>query len=670
MAPKTSTLKHPSDVATKASKKGFTRTVASKVSDTYNPEAWPSWMESLGESTITEADFRRRLSISKEALKSGQVRGRFAILHRYDDGRLVEAAKVGKQGWVLTHATQESAKHTVSKEGTQWVVEIKTISSMEAFKKMTESVEWATSKLLEAQGFDGFDLGNDGLPAGGGVAGPPNNEFIPLLGGPFSKQLYLTDYLDMQAKCFWVKNHHPLGKAIVRTLRNYVIGKGITLMFKNPQCQQSWDDFVERVDFHMLLRSDAETLIWGGEIMTQKLKVAGRPSLAQIDPSTVWEVVTDPIDITNVLYYHQQYPTQWQMIYKANDKSTEYVINDIPADQVIHVKENVTPGEKRGRSDLYSVLSWLKRIRDFLNAKVTKAQIEESWALDMEVDGSQADVDRIAADNQVNRVPPAGAIRVHNKDVQYKYLQPTASSTSGKDDVAEQLLVVVAVGAGVSPEWVGAGAGAGATRATAIVKQSPANRNIEDKQRVLETYIRQVAKFVIETDMGNKNIHPQQTRPASVGKAKQLLMKRDWKNLMKEIGRLAILGNVDEETDDSFEVIFPEIATEDRSAKIGDIMKGEVARYIKHERAATMYAKEMNITQFDYDEEQKDIQAEKEAGVGPEWANKAMADQGGKGDDKGAPAQGLVDDAGGEDDPAAKPGSKASDADYKAKARK
>lgn len=572
------------------------------------------------ETPITQHDFRLRSMISREALEGGDitVRGNLALVSYYRDGQraiLNESHKGLKFGIV----TKESNGRHVPEKGEKLFVDIVAVANAEAFKKLIAEDRWSEAKMLESTS-DAFSFGNAGdldVFSTPGVVGPPNDEFIPLLGGPFSKQLYIYDYLDMHAKCFWTKNHHPYGAAIVRTLRSYIIGKGVSLMFNNGECQKVWDDFSERIDFAEILRSDTETLLWAGEIMTETgYDSAGDAKLTQIDPSTVWEIITDPRDIRVVLYYHQQYPTQWQLIYNAGDPSSEYVINDIPADRVIHIKDNVTPGEKRGRSTLFPVLSWLKRFRDYFNAKVVKALQEESWCLDVEIDGDQSDVDRIAESNDITRVPPPGSVRVHNKDVQYSYQTPTTASTSGRDNVGDQLRGVIATGAGCAPEWLGESS-SGPARATALVKEGPANRNIEDKQQIIERYVRKVVKFVLKTAKANQKLPEVQIRRASLGALKQQLMARDWKGMLTEITGLLGGGEaLTEPLDEGVEVIFPEADVDDRSTKISDIIRGESARYMTHERSATMYASEMNVTSYEYDEEMEKIDSEMQSGIG------------------------------------------------------
>lgn len=57
-------------------------------------------------------------------------------------------------------------------------------------------------------------------------------------------------------------------------------------------------------------------------------------------------------------------------------------------------------------------------------------------------------------------------------------------------------------------------------------------------------------------------------------------------------------------------IIFPEMITQDSAQKMKNILLAEQARWIKPERAATMAAKELGISNFSYVEELKDIETQ------------------------------------------------------------
>ena len=61
---------------------------------------------------------------------------------------------------------------------------------------------------------------------------------------------------------------------------------------------------------------------------------------------------------------------------------------------------------------------------------------------------------------------------------------------------------------------------------------------------------------------------------------------------------------------DELEFIFPEMTGDTTTEKIKNIAVGEESKFISHKTAATMYASEMHISTFDYDEEQAEIDAQ------------------------------------------------------------
>lgn len=72
-----------------------------------------------------------------------------------------------------------------------------------------------------------------------------------------------------------------------------------------------------------------------------------------------------------------------------------------------------------------------------------------------------------------------------------------------------------------------------------------------------------------------------------------------------------------EHPDAAIDVEFPTVYEENRSEVIRDISTAEAQNYITHRRAAERVVKELGIEQYDYDEEQRHIKAEKAAGIGP-----------------------------------------------------
>ena len=74
-------------------------------------------------------------------------------------------------------------------------------------------------KLKEA--IDYFGTDQDSTNAGS--AGLIGDDYVPLMGGPFSKQLYMYDALKMFALAFQAYHHDPIARAIIHITRDFTL---------------------------------------------------------------------------------------------------------------------------------------------------------------------------------------------------------------------------------------------------------------------------------------------------------------------------------------------------------------------------------------------------------------------------------------------------------------
>jgi hypothetical protein len=431
----------------------------------------------------------------------------------------------------------------------------------------------------------------------------PNDEFTPIIGGGISKQLYLTNYLTMHARCFYEKNHNPLARAIVDIYTSYCIGKGVKLRFNSPTVERYVTAFTKSFRWQQFQRDLSDTLCWAGEIFIRYTPAYGvfMPSFELLDPSTVWEIVTEPANIENVKYYHRQYPTQYQMTYKPNDKASDYIYEDIDPARIIHRKINAVPGEKRGRSDLFCVLAWLKWIRDFYGARITKAQLHASMVWDWEIDGDPDDVGGFSdQSSDQNKMLPYGTNVFHSSNTKLNAVDAKGSDTGASDNIGEALVGKVAVGVGLSPEQLGVG-GQASTRATALTKEAPAMRRLEMRQTVLEEILREVIDVSVSDGKRTGAIPPNEQNDTTLSSVFAALRKMDLIGAVRMITAMLSGAVAPQPTDCEYEVIFSELVAEDRDAKIKRIMTEETAGYLDKQTAAEMCAAEERITNYDYD---------------------------------------------------------------------
>ncbi len=441
---------------------------------------------------------------------------------------------------------------------------------VESHLKIKKTVSAADKK--EIRKLAESDFFGDGMTAQ--VQNPGFAEFIPLMSGPFEKQLYLHDYLDMHAKCFEAWNHNPIARQIINVITRFSLGDGVKWSFKSEKLQSAFTQWANDSKLSTKLKSWSKSMLRDGELMLRTGKVAGMFVIKFVDPSTIWEIITDPEDIERVFYYWQQYPTQYQVDYAGEGVETsKYVMQAIPAQEVIHRKINCSENEKRGRSELFPVLGWLKRLKDFYTAQVLRKIMQSSFVWDVSINGDDNDVTDFM-NKFGNKAPDFGSVQAHNKEVEWKAAAVDSSATSL--DSADGILAMIAVGVGIPKEYLGIGESS--TRATALVSSEPGSKKFQDWQETMEELLHEIVKRFIQA-------YPE-------------------------------FANEDPEV----EFTFPEIVYEDRSKKMDDISKAEMNKWISHRRASEMAVKQLSITTYDYQAEQAEIEAEASAGLEPKTA--------------------------------------------------
>ena len=419
--------------------------------------------------------------------------------------------------------------------------------------------------------------------------GKLGNDFIPLLGGPFYKQLYLQDMLLQTQLAFNYYHHDPLAHTAVDVIKEFTLGKGYRVDHKDKKVLALWRMFEDANELPVVMEQIATELSVYGEVMLhwlpgnatkytwnlspgQKVPKGVIPRVYLRDPSSCWEIVTYPEDIRRVVSYVFNYPTQYSMYTDKDGGSAlptnKYIYEHVPAEQMMHFKVNVLSNEKRGRSDLFPVFGHLKRMKDAINFEMIKAHKLASWTIDATVDGNASDIQNyIDTINSLGAIPDAGSEFVHSKKVERKYLHAESASTGGQGSAYEWNLAMICAGLGIPRNYLVQEAGHQA-RATAIVATEPVTKKFEMRQMVYERIIKAMArKFFAIFDMEGSEL--------------------------------------------DLEVTFPEIITQDRSAKLKDLALAESQRWISPERAAEIASKELGITEFDFQEEQATIDAQK-----------------------------------------------------------
>lgn len=399
-------------------------------------------------------------------------------------------------------------------------------------------------------------------------------EFAPLFGNQFFKQQYFHDMLQTFAYAYEAWNHNPVAKRIVNILKQYVIGRGVKLSTRNDEIQNAWDDFDEEFGLLRHLRLWMVERIIYGELMLDKT------NWHTIDPSSIWEIVHVPEDVEQQLYYFQAFLSDYQMFvgYKVpgapgSEKvpTVKFQINQIPAEQVLHLRGECVSNEKRGRSVLFPILGWLKRYKDLMTAEVIQKQLQACFIWDDTITGDDADV--LAHASQYAGMPVPGSVFAHNDRVKRTAVEVSkGGNSSGGGMIGEAILAFIATAIGLPKEFLNVVGQGGGSRATALVGSEPFTKVVDELQTEFNLLLHEIAKT--------------------------------------ELPRRGVMYDKSQ-----IEFVFPSVTKDTATEVIKNIMNGEAQGYISQRTAGVMFGAEMSISNYDFDREQLTIKKDKSQGL-------------------------------------------------------
>lgn len=440
----------------------------------------------------------------------------------------------------------------------------------------------ATRRMIQEAAGNSFDLGlysDEVLATGNRAAFPLQDVVLPSMSGPQSKQQLFVDYLDMHRKGFEAATRNPLGKRICKLVPQFVLGRSLLVtLHEEPEYQEEWDTYWKHNKMKIRVKQIFRELLIYGEIFLRYFRLPPESpaglAVRSLDPSTIWDIVTNLDDIEDVLYYHQQYVITNNSpvaFFRQQSPPSTLVIRQIAAAEIDHYKINSTSSEKRGRSELFAILGYLQRFRQFVDDRILLNKIRSMFAVDVAVDGHQTEVTN--AEAQFATPPGTGSVFVHNKAVSVDFKTANTSDHAGASSDAELFLKIIAVGAGVSQSFLGVQQDT--SRTGALIETEPDVKNFEDYQEMVQSILEDaVDRVVLDAQVRRKKSPPKKDMVVAV--------------------------------------TFPSIAQEDRSAKLKDLGLSESMGWFSKRRAANIAADEFKQDDYDYDDEQKAIKTEME----------------------------------------------------------
>jgi len=177
-----------------------------------------------------------------------------------------------------------------------------------------------------------------------------------------------------------------------------VLGKGVIVAANDPVIQHVLLDFWNDADNHMDTRVYSlctELSLYGEQFVRFYVnRMNGRVKIRQIDPSLIDEIETDPDDIETILRFHRR-PIGASAT--SSGDPAPITIRDSPefegewfqaGTEIVQFCINKVSNAKRGKSDLATLLPWLRRYKDWLTDRVRINKYKGAFLWDVRLQGA------------------------------------------------------------------------------------------------------------------------------------------------------------------------------------------------------------------------------------------------------------------------------------------
>ena len=366
------------------------------------------------------------------------------------------------------------------------------------------------------------------------------------------KDVIPSTYLELHYQCYEAWNANPLAAAVIEMTTSFVLGKGVTVEASNKKVQRLlrsfWNDPANRMDERVYAL--CQELALYGEIFVRFFVNAydGTVKIRLIDPSLIDLIETDPEDVETPLRFHRRPLGQSALMEQTSQTShaTTQIQTMLPTDslrapglletegvwfqageEVVQFAINKVSNAKRGRSDLATLLPWLRRYKDWLTERVRINKYKSAFLWDVQLTGAdKKSIDRKRI--EYSYPPEPGSVILHNEAEKWTAVQPAINANDVSED-GRAIKLMVAVGAGLPEHYLSDGSQG--NHATAAEMGLPALLRFQRRQNVM--------KYILTTILDR---------------------------VILEARRAGTLGK---SLDASYDVVFPEIDSDDHQILAG-----------------------------------------------------------------------------------------------------
>lgn len=319
----------------------------------------------------------------------------------------------------------------------------------------------------------------------------------------YQKDVLPSTYLELHNQCYEAYNANPLASAVIEITTSFVLGKGVMVAAREPVVQDVLMDFWHDLDNHMETRVYAlctELSLYGEQFIRFFVSpYDGRVKIRQIDPSLIDQIETDPQDIETELRFHRRpigpsatLPGDPAPVTPGDQHNFEGEWLQA-GKEVAHFAINKVSNAKRGKSDLATLLPWLRRYKDWLTDRVRINKYKGAFLWDVQLNG--ADRKAIERKKAEYAYPPEpGSVIIHNEAEQWSAVKPEINANEAAED-GRAIKLMIAVGAQLPEHYLSDGNYG--NRATAAEMGLPTFLKFQRRQFVMRALLRAILDRVL-----------------------------------------------------------------------------------------------------------------------------------------------------------------------------
>ncbi|HET8844098.1 MAG TPA: hypothetical protein VFN35_21710 [Ktedonobacteraceae bacterium] len=376
-------------------------------------------------------------------------------------------------------------------------------------------------------------------PSWGYITGDEEDYFWrKLVDDACGKDMLPTTYLEMHNRCYEAYNANPLAFAIIEMTTSFVLGKGVKVEARSGKVQKLLDAFWHDPANHMESRiyDICTELALYGEIFLRFFvnRFDGTVKLRMIDPSLIDEIETDPEDIETPLRFHQRamerqqstnVPVQPDLGRSSFSSEGRWLE---AGTEVIAFAINKVSNARRGKSDLATLLPWLRRYKDWLTDRVRINKYKGAFLWDVTLKG--ADARTIRTKKMEYTYPPEpGSVVIHNEAEEWQAVRPEINANDAKED-GRALKLMIGAGASIPEHYLSDGDNG--NRATAQQMSLPTFLKFQRRQNI----IRHILRTILDRVLGEAQKAGRLSKHLDIARAYDLLFPEFDSEHTQEIG--------------------------------------------------------------------------------------------------------------------------------------